>query len=79
MDVDRTADADRIVDRQLVLSAMRTLSAEHRAVLLECYFRGASVTQAAQTLSLPEGTVKSRAHYALRALRIAIEDLGGTA
>jgi RNA polymerase sigma-70 factor (ECF subfamily) len=48
-------------------------------VLLECYFRGASVAQAAQTLGLPEGTVKSRAHYALRALRVAIDDLGGTA
>lgn len=78
-DADRTADADRIVDRQLVLSALRTLSTEHRTVLLECYFRGASVAQAAQTLGLPEGTVKSRAHYALRALRVAIEDLGGTA
>jgi RNA polymerase sigma-70 factor (ECF subfamily) len=72
-------DSDRIVDRQLVLSALRTLTAEHRAVLLECYFRGSSVADAARALGLPEGTVKSRAHYALRALRAAIEDLGGTA
>jgi RNA polymerase sigma-70 factor (ECF subfamily) len=78
-DTDHATDADRIVDRQLVLSALRTLTTEHRAVLLECYFRGASVAQAAQALGLPEGTVKSRAHYALRALRAAIEDLGGTA
>jgi len=78
-DTDHATDADRIVDRQLVLSALRTLTTEHRAVLLECYFRGASVAQAAQALGLPEGTVKSRAHYALRALRAAIEDLGGIA
>lgn len=78
-DADRPGEAERIVDRQLVLSALRTLTPEHRAVLLECYFRGASVAQAAQSLGLPEGTVKSRAHYALRALRVAVDDLGGTA
>lgn len=77
--VDGSDGWDRVVDRQLVRSALRTLSAEHRSVLLECYFRGASVAQAARTLGLPEGTVKSRAHYALHALRAAIEQLGGTA
>ena len=70
-------DAQRVVDRQLVLAALRTLSREHREVLLECYFRGASVAQAARTLGVPEGTVKSRAHYALQALRAAVDDLGG--
>ncbi len=70
---------DGVADRQLVRSALRTLSPEHRSVLLECYFRGASVAEAARTLGVPEGTVKSRAHYALRALRRAIDDLGGTA
>lgn len=68
---------DQLVDRQLVAAAMRTLSPEHRAVLLECYFRGASVAQAAQTLGIPPGTVKSRTHYALRALRLAVDELGG--
>lgn len=70
--------ADHAVDRQVVLAAMRTLSADHRAVLHECFFRGASVAQAAQTLGIPPGTVKSRTHYALRALRLALEELGGT-
>jgi RNA polymerase sigma-70 factor (ECF subfamily) len=68
---------ETIVDRQLILAALRTLSAEHRDVLLECHVRGASVAQAAQALGLPPGTVKSRAHYALRALRAALEDMGG--
>jgi RNA polymerase sigma-70 factor, ECF subfamily len=69
--------AERVVDRQLVTTALRTLSREHREVLLECYFRGASVAQAAVTLDVAPGTVKSRTHYALRALKLAIEELGG--
>jgi RNA polymerase sigma-70 factor (ECF subfamily) len=73
-----SADATELVaDRQVLLAAMRTLSPEHREVLLECYFRGSSVTQAAATLGIPAGTVKSRTHYALRALKLAIEEMGG--
>jgi RNA polymerase sigma-70 factor, ECF subfamily len=70
-------EVDHVVDRHLVTAALRTLSAEHRAVLLECYFRGSSVAQAATALGVPPGTVKSRTHYALRALRLAVEELGG--
>jgi len=69
--------AQQSVDRQLVLAALRTLSTEHRQVLLECYFRGASVAEAAQTLGVPAGTIKSRTHYALHALRQAIDEMGG--
>lgn len=72
------ADGTEVVaDRQVVMAALRTLSAEHREVLLECYYRGASVAEAAQTLGVPPGTVKSRTHYALRALRLALDELGG--
>jgi RNA polymerase sigma-70 factor (ECF subfamily) len=68
---------DQVVDQQLVAAALRTLSPEHRDVLLECYFRGASVAEAAARLGVPPGTVKSRTHYALRALRSAVDELGG--
>jgi RNA polymerase sigma-70 factor (ECF subfamily) len=74
-----TADeADATVDRHLVMAALRTLSPEHRAVLHECYFRGSSVAEAAQALGIPPGTVKSRTHYAMRALKLALEEMGGT-
>jgi RNA polymerase sigma-70 factor (ECF subfamily) len=68
---------DEALDHQLVVAAMRTLSAEHREVLHECYLRGASVAQAAATLGVPPGTIKSRTHYALRSLRLALEERGG--
>jgi RNA polymerase sigma-70 factor (ECF subfamily) len=69
--------AQQTVDRHLVRSALRTLSTEHRQVLFECYFGGASVAEAASTLGVPAGTVKSRTHYALHALRRAIDAMGG--
>jgi RNA polymerase sigma-70 factor (ECF subfamily) len=71
--------AQQTVDRHLVRSALRTLSIEHRQVLFECYYRGASVGEAAATLGVPVGTVKSRTHYALHALRQAIDAMGGVA
>jgi RNA polymerase sigma-70 factor (ECF subfamily) len=71
------ADASsRIVEESVVASALRTLSSEHREVLLECYYRGASVGDAALNLGIPAGTVKSRTHYALRALKAALDQLG---
>jgi RNA polymerase sigma-70 factor (ECF subfamily) len=63
----------------VLLTALRKLSDEHRQVLLECYLRGASVADAAQTLGVPPGTIKSRSHYALHALRQAIDEMGGVA
>lgn len=69
--------AQHTVDRELVVAALRTLSPEHREVILECYYRGSSVAEAARTLGIPAGTVKSRTHYALRALRLAMEEMGG--
>ncbi|MCW2762181.1 MAG: sigma-70 region 2 domain protein [Marmoricola sp.] len=70
---DRT---DVLLQSWMVAEAVTTLSAEHRAVLLECYYRGVSVAEASKRLGVPEGTVKSRTHYALRALRLALEEMG---
>jgi RNA polymerase sigma-70 factor (ECF subfamily) len=73
---DRT---DQLLQSWVVAEAVTRLSADHRAVLLECYYRGRPVAEAAVRLGIPEGTVKSRTHYALRALRLALEELGVSA
>lgn len=65
-----TADhAESVVDSVVVLEALDQLSDEHRDVLVEVYLKGSSVAQAADTLGIPPGTVRSRSFYALRALR----------
>jgi RNA polymerase sigma-70 factor, ECF subfamily len=64
--------ADVVVDSMVVVDAMHQLSEEHRNVVVEIYFHGRSVTEAAKALGIPPGTVKSRSYYALRALRDTI-------
>lgn len=76
-DTERPDEATAIADRQVLIDALRALAYPHREVLLECYFRGSSVAEAAARLGLPEGTVKSRTHYALHALRAALDERGG--
>jgi RNA polymerase sigma-70 factor (ECF subfamily) len=73
VDAERT---DQLLLSWVVSDALTRLSEDHRAVLLECYYRGHSVAEAARRLGVPEGTVKSRTHYALRSLRLALEEMG---
>ena len=67
---------DQLLQSWLVAEALSRLSEDHRAVLRECYYGGCTVAEAARRLEIPEGTVKSRTHYALHALRQALEELG---
>jgi RNA polymerase sigma-70 factor, ECF subfamily len=68
--------ADAAVQAWVVGAALARLTPEHRAVLAECYYRGRTVAEAAAALGVPPGTVKSRTHYALRALRLVLEEMG---
>jgi RNA polymerase sigma-70 factor (ECF subfamily) len=72
-------DTDHVVQVLVVQDALRGLSPAHREVLFETYFRGRTVNEAAEVLNVPVGTVKSRVYYALRALRVALEEQGVTA
>ncbi|MFD3944624.1 sigma-70 family RNA polymerase sigma factor [Streptomyces sp. NPDC058579] len=67
---------ERLLDVELVRDALASLSEEHRAVIHCLHFRSLTGLETAQELGLPLGTVKSRSHYALRALQHALEVAG---
>ncbi|MEV1112595.1 sigma-70 family RNA polymerase sigma factor [Micromonospora sp. NPDC049751] len=75
-DLNRVSSAedvmDRVVSNHTVQVALKQISPEHRQVLIEMYYKGASIAEAAERLGIPEGTVKSRTYYAVRALHAAI-------
>jgi RNA polymerase sigma-70 factor, ECF subfamily len=59
-----------------VEEAMRQIGEQHRRVLVETYYRGRPYAEVAEELGVPEGTVKSRVYYGLRALRVVLEEMG---
>jgi len=69
---DRDDQIERLLAVQTVRAALKQLSPEHREVLIEVYYRGRSVSEAAALLGIPNGTVKSRTFNAIRALRAAL-------
>lgn len=75
-----SADATESLLRTVVVTeALRELSPAHREVLNETILRDRTVNEAAEALGIPVGTVKSRVYYAVRALRVALEEKGVTA
>jgi RNA polymerase sigma-70 factor (ECF subfamily) len=71
-------ETDRTVEAWLIAEALARLSPVHRQILVECFYQGRSVAEAAARLGVPPGTVKSRTHYALRSLRLVLEEMGVT-
>ena len=63
-------------DKWILSDALLSLSEDHRTVIVRAYYLGQTVADIAQQEGIPEGTVKSRLHYALRALRIALQERG---
>jgi len=72
--VTRSEDTtDAALAGESMVRAFNQLSPAHRQVLTDLHFRGRSIEDVARDLDLPPGTVKSRAHYAIRALRQAMD------
>lgn len=71
-------ELERSLRLMTISDALQDLSEAHREALVETYFRGRTVNEAATELGLPPGTVRSRVFYALRALRNALEERGVT-
>jgi RNA polymerase sigma-70 factor (ECF subfamily) len=66
-------DMEREVERRTLNRAFLTLSADDRLLLTLHHFWGLPVAETAAHLRIPEGTVKSRVHYAMDRLRAAYD------
>lgn len=62
-----------IADRDEIERGFGRLRPEHRAVLVLRYYAGLEPSEIADVLRMPAGTVRSRLHYALAAMRAALE------
>ena len=78
-DIEAEAGSDDI-ERSLlawqVTTALERLTPEHRQVIRLAHFQGMRLREIAEMTGLPLGTVKSRVSYALRGMRLALEELG---
>jgi RNA polymerase sigma-70 factor, ECF subfamily len=67
---------DRTLSAMTISEALATLTPAHREAIVESYLAGRTIQQAAAVLGIPNGTVKSRVYYGLRALRRTLEEQG---
>jgi RNA polymerase sigma-70 factor (ECF subfamily) len=70
-----TSDSDllTVVNRDLLERGFRRLTPDQRAILVLRHYAGYSMSEIAETLGIPPGTVRSRLHHAHRAMRAAVE------
>lgn len=66
--------ARSVAARDALQGAFRTLTPEQRTVVVLHHHLGYPLTEIAATLGIPEGTARSRLHYAVRQLRAALDD-----
>jgi RNA polymerase sigma-70 factor, ECF subfamily len=62
-----------LADRDQLEHAFRRLNVEQRAVVVLHFYVGLTLKEVSEVLVIPDGTARSRLHYALRILRAAIE------
>ena len=67
---------DETLNAVVIADALAALTAAHRVVLIDCFYRGRTMAEIAAELRIPPGTARSRTHYALRALRRALQERG---
>jgi len=77
-DPGRDDGVDQLFDAMVMADALRALTPEHRQVVVRVYYQRATIADLADELGIPPGTVKSRLHYGLRALRLALQERGMT-
>lgn len=67
---------ERIAEASIIRDVLDALPDHQRSVIIETFFMGRTTNQVAGLLGIPDGTVKSRLFYGLKALRAALEERG---
>lgn len=75
-ETDSAEEADTALDAWILSDALSSLSIQHRSAIVSSYYLGHSIAEIARREGVPEGTIKSRLHYALRALRLSLQERG---
>jgi RNA polymerase sigma-70 factor (ECF subfamily) len=65
-------DSAAIADRDELERAFRLLTIEQRAVFVLHHYLGLPLVEIAELLEIPAGTARSRLHYAIAGLRVAL-------
>jgi RNA polymerase sigma factor (sigma-70 family) len=65
--------ARNVADRDSLERSFRKLTPEQRAVVVLHHHFGYPLTEIASVLGIPEGTARSRLHYAVRILRAELD------
>jgi RNA polymerase sigma-70 factor, ECF subfamily len=68
-------ELERAVLRWQMAAALARLSPEHREVIRLAHYGGLSLREIAERKGIPLGTVKSRTSYALRTLRLILDEM----
>jgi len=69
------AALDQAVLRWQVTAALARLSPAHREVIRLAHYGGLTMREIAERTGIPLGTVKSRTSYALRSLRLILDEM----
>lgn len=75
LDADEPTDdpSVSIADRDQLERAFRSLSVDHRAVVVLHHYLDMPIAEVADALGIPVGTVGSRLHYAMKAMHAALD------
>ena len=76
MDEPAESGIDEFVESSVIHEAILELSDQHRQVIVQAFYEGRTVSQIADRIEVPEGTVKSRLFYGMRRLRASLEERG---
>jgi RNA polymerase sigma-70 factor, ECF subfamily len=79
MEPESPAELDRTLEQAVlrwqVAAALARLSPEHREVIRLAHYGGLTLREIAERKGIPLGTVKSRTSYALRSLRLILDEM----